>query len=260
MISSHWRLSGSRSSRCGTGSSRSSERMPCCLPKHTAAGSGSTVRRRSTASPCAFAVAASGTGCPSTLAMTARTTAGSSGGAAIASSKRSGQPWSKSVANSGRFNWKWQAADGMLGEAQFGGAGKTGKNPTGPSRAPRRVRWSRATAGRSGRSSPGSTCWSSSYSVRRSKRPWWNRGGRCGTSRPRRGRTAPVPGRQVDNAPIREVVHRHGYPGRVRPGRGSPRPKRRPGRRRVMERTPILLSKCRRCWSVTISMTGTSRS
>lgn len=52
-----------------------------------------------------------------------------------------------------------------------------------------------------------------------------------------------------DNAPTREVVVAHGYVEHIRPARESPRPKRRPGRRKarrwVVERTRAWLSKCR---------------
>jgi putative transposase len=52
-----------------------------------------------------------------------------------------------------------------------------------------------------------------------------------------------------DNAPSREVVEEHGSIGHIRPARGGPRPKRRPGRRKarrwVVERTLAWLNKCR---------------
>lgn len=52
-----------------------------------------------------------------------------------------------------------------------------------------------------------------------------------------------------DNEPAREVAEGHGYVPHIRPARGGPRPKRRPGRRKarrwVVERTLAWLSKCR---------------
>lgn len=52
-----------------------------------------------------------------------------------------------------------------------------------------------------------------------------------------------------DNEPAREVAEGQGYVAHIRPARGGPRPKRRPGRRKarrwVVERTLAWLSKCR---------------
>jgi putative transposase len=51
----------------------------------------------------------------------------------------------------GAVDWRWQAADGMRGEARFGGKRRARPPPTGASRGPRRACWSRATVARWGR-------------------------------------------------------------------------------------------------------------
>src|SRR5262245_19739292 len=48
-------------------------------------------------------------------------------------------------------DWRWQAADGAMGKARFGGAPSARTRPTGPRRARRRACWSRPTAARWGR-------------------------------------------------------------------------------------------------------------
>jgi putative transposase len=143
----------------------------------------------------------------------------------------------------GAVDWKWQAADGMLGKSRFGGE-ETGPNPT--DRAKPGTKKSLLVEGDGGplgaviaganvldfqlldeticaavvdRPDPGEVeqhlCLDAGY----------------------------------DNAPTREVVEGHGYVGHTRPAREGPRPKRRPGRRKarrwVVERTLAWLSKCR---------------
>lgn len=143
----------------------------------------------------------------------------------------------------GAVDWKWQAADGMLGKSRFGGE-ETGPNPT--DRAKPGTKKSLRVEGDGGplgaviaganvldfqlldeticaavvdRPDPGEVeqhlCLDAGY----------------------------------DNAPTREVVEGHGYVGHTRPAREGPRPKRRPGRRKarrwVVERTLAWLSKCR---------------
>lgn len=48
----------------------------------------------------------------------------------------------------GGVDWEWQAADGMLGKARFGGASSDRTPPTVPRTAPRRACWWTATVGR----------------------------------------------------------------------------------------------------------------
>ena len=143
----------------------------------------------------------------------------------------------------GAVDWKWQAADGMLGKARFGGE-ETGPNPTD-------------------RAKPG---------TKKGLRVEGD-GGPLGAviaganvlDFPSLDETIravvvdrPDPGEVeqhlcldagYDNAPTREVVEAHGYVGHTRPAREGPRPKRRPGRRKarrwVVERTLAWLSKCR---------------
>jgi putative transposase len=51
----------------------------------------------------------------------------------------------------GGVDWLWQAADGQMGKARFGGAPSAPTPPTGASRARRRASSSRRPAGRWGR-------------------------------------------------------------------------------------------------------------
>jgi putative transposase len=143
----------------------------------------------------------------------------------------------------GAVDWKWQAADGRLGKARFGGE-KTGRNPTD-------------------RGKPGTK---QSVLVEADGGP---RGAViAGANVPDfklLGETIeavvverPDPGEVeqhlcldagYDNEPARGVVEKHKYVGHIRPARVGPRPKRRPGRRKarrwVVERTLAWLSKCR---------------
>lgn len=53
----------------------------------------------------------------------------------------------------GGVSWEWQAADGVLNKARFGGTLSAKTRPTGPSRGPSVCSWSRSRAARSGPSS-----------------------------------------------------------------------------------------------------------
>lgn len=143
----------------------------------------------------------------------------------------------------GAVDWKWQAADGMLGKARFGGK-ETGKNPT--DRGKPGTKKSLLVEGDggplaaviAGANVPDFQLLDETIRAVVADRP------------------DPAEVEQhlgldagYDNAPAREVVEGHGYVGHIRPARPGPRPKRRPGRRKarrwVVERTLAWLSKCR---------------
>jgi putative transposase len=143
----------------------------------------------------------------------------------------------------GAVDWKWQAADGMLGKARFGGE-ETGPNPT--DRAKPGTKKSRLVDGEGGPLGAviaGANVLDSQLLEATIRA--------VVVDRPDPGEVEQhlCLGAGYDNAPTRGVVERHGYVGHTRPAREGPRPKRRPGRRKarrwVVERTLAWLSKCR---------------
>lgn len=143
----------------------------------------------------------------------------------------------------GSVEWKWQAADGMLGKARFGGE-KVGKNPT--DRAKPGTKKSLLVEGDggplgaviAGANVPDFQLLDETIEAVVVDRP-----------DPEEVEQHLCLDAGFDNAPSREVVERHGDAGHIRPARPGPRPKRRPGRRKarrwVVERTLAWLSKCR---------------
>ncbi len=143
----------------------------------------------------------------------------------------------------GAVDRKWQAADGMLGEARFGGK-ETGPNPT--DRAEPGTKKSLVVDGDGG--PPGAVIAGANVldfqlldeTIRAMV-----------VDRPDPGEVEQplCLDAGYDNAPAREVLEGHGYVGHTRPAREGPRPSRRPGRREarrwVVERTLAWLSKCR---------------
>lgn len=143
----------------------------------------------------------------------------------------------------GAVDWKWQAADGMLGKARFGG-GKTGPNPTDRSKpGTKKSLLVDGDGGPLGAVIAGANVLDFQLLEETIRAVVVDR---------------PDPGEVeqhlcldagYDNAPTRGVVEGHGYIGHTRPAREGPRPKRRPGRRKarrwVVERTLAWLSKCR---------------
>lgn len=143
----------------------------------------------------------------------------------------------------GEVQWQWQAADGRLGKARFGGK-KTGPNPT--DRAKPGTKQSLLVEGDggplgvviAGANVPDFRLLEETIRAVVVERP-----------DPAQVEQHLCLDAGSDNEPAREVVERHGYVGHTRPAREGPRPKRRPGRRKarrwVVERTRAWLSKCR---------------
>jgi putative transposase len=143
----------------------------------------------------------------------------------------------------GAVAWKWQAADGMLGKARFGGE-KTGRNPT--DRGKKGTKKSLLVEGDggplglviSGANVNDHTLLEATIESIVVERP-----------DPEGVEQHLCLDAGYDNAPSREVVERQGYVGHIRPAGEGPRPSRRPGRRKarrwVVERTLAWLSKCR---------------
>jgi putative transposase len=143
----------------------------------------------------------------------------------------------------GAVDWKWQAADGMLGKARFGG-NKIGPNPT--DRAKPGTKKSLLVDGGggplgaviAGANVPDFQLLDETIAAVVVERPDADEVEQhlCLDA-------------GFDNAPTREVVREHGYIEHIRPAREGPLPKRRPGRRKarrwVVERTLAWLSKCR---------------
>jgi putative transposase len=143
----------------------------------------------------------------------------------------------------GAVDWKWQAADGMLGKARFGGK-KTGKNPTDRGKAgTKKSVLVEADGGPLGAVIAGANIPDFQLLDETIRA--------VVTNRPDPAEVEQHLGLDAgyDNAATREVVEGHGYVGHIRPARPGPRPKRRPGRRKarrwVVERTLAWLSKCR---------------
>nr|WP_303652595.1 IS5 family transposase [Paludisphaera mucosa] len=143
----------------------------------------------------------------------------------------------------GAVSWKWQAADGRLGKARFGGE-ETGPNPT--DRAKPGTKQSllvEADGGPlaaviAGANVPDFKLLAETLEAVVVERP-----------DPGEVEQHVCLDAGYDNEPSREVVERHKYIGHIRPARPGPRPGRRPGRRKarrwVVERTLAWLSKCR---------------
>jgi putative transposase len=143
----------------------------------------------------------------------------------------------------GAVDWKWQAADGMLGKARLGGK-KVGKNPT--DRGKPGTKKSLLVDGDggplgaviAGANVPDFKLLEETIRAVVVERPG-----------PEEGEQHLGLDAGYDNEASRKVVAEHGYVGHIRPAREGPRPKRRPGRRKarrwVVERTLAWLSKCR---------------
>jgi putative transposase len=175
--------------------------------------------------------------------MTARSTAGSSDGAATASSNGSGRCWSRSATSWARSSGSGRRPTGGWARPDSGGE-RTGPNPTD-------------------RAKPGTK---ESLLVEGDGGPLG--GGIAGANvpdfKPLEETIRAVVVERPDpaeveqhlcldagfaNTTVREVVEKHKYVGHIRPAREGARPKRRPGRRKarrwVVERTLAWLSKCR---------------
>jgi len=143
----------------------------------------------------------------------------------------------------GAVQWKWQAADGMLGKARFGGK-KVGKNPT--DRAKPGTKKSLLVEGDGG---PLGAVIAGANVPDFQLRDETIRAVVVARPDPEEVEQHLGLDAGYDNATVREVVEGHGYIGHTRPAREGPRPKRRPGRRKarrwVVERTLAWLSKCR---------------
>ena len=143
----------------------------------------------------------------------------------------------------GAVDWKWQAADGMLGKARFGGK-KTGKSPT--DRGKPGTQKSLLVEGNggplgvviAGANVPDMQLLEATGEAVVVERP-----------DPREVEQHLSLDKGYDNPTGHEVVEQRGYVGHIRPIREDRRPKRRPGRRKarrwVVERTLAWLSKCR---------------
>ncbi len=143
----------------------------------------------------------------------------------------------------GAVDWKWQAADGMLGKARFGGE-KTGPNPTDRAKP-----WTKKSLLVDGEGGPLGAVIAGANVLDFQLLDETIRA--VVVERPDPGEVEQhlCLDAGYDNAPAREVVEGHGYVGHTRPAREGPRLKRRPGRRKarrwVVERTLAWLSKCR---------------
>jgi putative transposase len=143
----------------------------------------------------------------------------------------------------GAVNWRWQAADGRLGKARFGGK-KVGKNPT--DRAKNGTKQSLLVEGDGGplggviegANVPDMKLLEGTIKAIVVERP-----------DPNEFEQHLSLDRGYDNPTGHEVTERYGYVGHIRPIGKDRREKRRPGRRKprrwVVERTLAWLSKCR---------------
>ena len=143
----------------------------------------------------------------------------------------------------GAVNWRWQAADGRLGKARFGGK-KVGKNPT--DRGKNGTKQSLLVEGDggplgvviAGANVPDMKLLEETIEAIVVERP-----------DPEELEQHLSLDRGYDNPTGHEVTARHGYVGHIRPIGQDRREKRRPGRRTprrwVVERTLAWLSKCR---------------
>jgi putative transposase len=143
----------------------------------------------------------------------------------------------------GAVNWRWQAADGRLGKARFGGK-KVGKNPT--DRGKNGTKQSLLVEGDggplgaviAGANVPDMKLLEETIKAIIVERP-----------DPEELEQHLSLDRGYDNPTGHEVTARHGYVGHIRPIGQDRREKRRPGRRTprrwVVERTLAWLSKCR---------------
>lgn len=143
----------------------------------------------------------------------------------------------------GAVDWKWQAADGAMGKARFGGD-KTGKNPTDRGKpGTKKSLLVEGDGGPLGAAIGGANVQDCQLLEETIEAVVVER---------------PAPGAVeqhlcldagYDNPNGHQAVAKHGYVGHVRPARAGRRPKRRPGRRKarrwVVERTLAWLSKCR---------------
>ena len=143
----------------------------------------------------------------------------------------------------GAVDWKWQAADGMLGKARFGGK-KTGKNPTDRGKlGTKKSLLVEADGGPlavviAGANVNDHKLLEATIEAVVVERP-----------DPAEREQHLSLDKGYDNPTGHEVVERHGYIGHIRPIGEDRREKRRPGRRKarrwVVERTLAWLSKCR---------------
>jgi putative transposase len=143
----------------------------------------------------------------------------------------------------GEIRWRWQATDGWLGKARFGGK-KAGPNPTDRAKLGTKQSLPVERDGMplgvviAGANAPDCTLLEETIEAVVVERPDQERVDQhlCLDA-------------GYDNEPVRQVVERHGYVGHIRRARGGPRQTRQPGRRRarrwVVERTLAWLSKCR---------------
>jgi putative transposase len=142
----------------------------------------------------------------------------------------------------GAVDWKWQAADGMLGKARFGG-NKVGPNPTDRAKAGTKKSMLVGGGGPlgaviAGANVPDFQLLDETIAAVVVERPDADEVEQhlCLDA-------------GFDNAPTREVVREQGSIEHIRPAREGPHPPRRPGRRKarrwVVERTLAWLSKCR---------------
>ena len=143
----------------------------------------------------------------------------------------------------GAVNWRWQAADGRLGKARFGGK-NVGKNPTDRGQnGTKQSLWVEGNGGPlgaviAGANVPDMKLLEETIEAIVVERP-----------DPEELEQHLSLDRGYDNPTGHEVTERHGYVGHIRPigqdRRETRRPGRRTARRWVVERTLAWLSKCR---------------
>lgn len=143
----------------------------------------------------------------------------------------------------GAVDWRWQAADGRLGKARFGGE-KVGKNPT--DRAKNGTKQSVLVEGDGG---PLAVVIAGANVVDHKLLEPTIEAIVVERPDPTSSEQNLCLDKGFDNATGHEVTARHGYVAHIRPIGEDRREKRRPGRRRprrwVVERTLAWLSKCR---------------
>ena len=143
----------------------------------------------------------------------------------------------------GAVNWRWQAADGRLGKARFGGK-KVGKNPTDRGQnGTKQSLWVEGNGGPLGAVIAGANVPDMKLLEETLEA--------IVVDRPDPEELEPHLSldRGYDNPTGHEVTERHGYVGQIRPigqdRRETRRPGRRTARRWVVERTLAWWSKCR---------------
>jgi putative transposase len=143
----------------------------------------------------------------------------------------------------GAVDWKWQAADGRLGKARFGGE-KVGKNPT--DRGKPGTKESLLVEGDGG---PLGVVIAGANVVDQQLLEATIEAVVVARPDPEEVEQHLSLDKGYDNPTGHEVAEEHGYIGHIRPIREDRREKRRPGRRKarrwVVERTLAWLSKCR---------------